>query len=432
MEPLGGFFTHAQGCAGLGNSYAKKKAQAANSLSKLPVGGEVKVALRGAENGTFQAMARSIEIKNFRSIEAVSLELPAFSVVVGKNGSGKSNFADAFVFARDLWDDPERAVRSRGGIRSVRRWSSGKPFDVSINQAIDSDGVKVEHGFVLKSLKDAAWEFKAEVYSAPGRTNGSLSLRRTSEHKVNSTIDGSPNSADGIKADGIKIGPRQSICSVHLLFKFAPRWRHGLGDVHRYRLNPDEMRRPQHPSDGSGLIESGQNIGSALMKMSAGDKKDVVEKLSSIVDGLTDVVAYEAGRYVAVNFKQQAEFDASEISDGAMRALGIIVAAKQIRRNDLLIVEEPEANIHPGAARHIYEILKEASRKGSVLITTHSPEILDSAVDDNILVSKLVNGLTKIGPVEENQKNLVRDNLFSLAELMRTEPLRIEGEVLAP
>jgi type I restriction enzyme M protein len=375
-------------------------------------------------------MARSIAIKNFRSIEAVSLELPSFSVVVGKNGSGKSNFADAFVFTRDLVDDPERAVSSRGGIRSVRRWSSGRPFEVSMTQTIESDSQKLEHSFVLKSLRDAAWEFKAETLSA--RIRGySINMERldscraTRRLRLHAELSNSPVVSD------FELGPRQSIYREGLLHGPTPRLGIGLRSVNRYRLNPDEMRKPQNPSDSERLTENGQNIGSALMKMSQADKKDVVEKLSSIIDGLTDVVAYEAGRYVAVNFKQQAEFDASEISDGAMRALGIIVAAKQIRRNDLLIVEEPEANIHPGAARHIYEILKEASSKGSVLITTHSPEILDSAVDDNILVSKLVDGLTKIGPVEENQKNLIRENLFSLAELMRTEPLRIEGEVSA-
>src|SRR5690349_14909905 len=66
------------------------------------------------------AMWRRIEVRNYRSIEKVSVDLAPFTVVVGPNASGKSNFADVLVFARDIANDASTAVQSRGGIAGVR------------------------------------------------------------------------------------------------------------------------------------------------------------------------------------------------------------------------------------------------------------------------------------------------------------------------
>ena len=103
-----------------------------------------------------------------------------------------------------------------------------------------------------------------------------------------------------------------------------------------------------------------------------------------------------------------------------------------MQRDELLIVEEPEVAIHAGAAQLLFELLKEASEKGAVLITTHSPDLLDHARDEEILVCSYDEGATRIGPLAQRQRNIVREGLFSLAELMRTEPLRIEGDESVP
>jgi type I restriction enzyme M protein len=117
-----------------------------------------------------------------------------------------------------------------------------------------------------------------------------------------------------------------------------------------------------------------------------------------------------------------------ELSDGSLRALGILVACRQVQQNSLLIIEEPEVHLHPGATVVLFEALKQASQRGAVLITTHSPELLDAAKDEEILVCDYRSGRTRIGPLDTEQRQIVREGLFSAAELMRTTPLRIEGD----
>jgi type I restriction enzyme M protein len=206
-----------------------------------------------------------------------------------------------------------------------------------------------------------------------------------------------------------------------------------LRTVRRYRLNPDVMRRPQLISDRVRLEEDGANIAVAVRAVRAtGRMEDLLRALAKIVPGLRDVKVRQAERYLTLEFEQEqdeglvARFNATEMSEGALRALGIIVATLQMARDELLIIEEPEVSIHVGAAALLFDVLKEASESGAVLITTHSADLIDAAADEEILVCEYAQGVTSIGPLASAQRAVVRDGLFSVAQLMRSEPLRIE------
>lgn len=368
-------------------------------------------------------MYRRLTLRNFRSIEEAEVTLGPFGVVVGPNSSGKSNFVDGFVFMRDLAMDASTAISSRGGISSVRRFSKSKPYDVqlTLRLATTEGGLKdayLEHAVTIRSGKDGAWSFKKERVELKGE----WSVERT-----DTTV-----TATGAKLPLKEIDANVSVMLLVrqlLLRTFALRG--GLVGVRRYRLNPELMRQPQLVTETSRLMDSGLNITTALRSDDA--RKHALEPMKRIVPGLHDVHAVEAGRHLLLEFEQEsgettATFAASEISEGALRALGVIVAAQQIQRNELLIIEEPEANIHAGAAQLIFDVLKQASRRGAVLITSHSPELLDAAQDEDIFVCDYREGVTHVGPLAAAQKQLVKDGLFKVAELVRTEPLRIEGD----
>lgn len=194
------------------------------------------------------------------------------------------------------------------------------------------------------------------------------------------------------------------------------------------------MRRPQKASDIAVLQENGANIATVVRKLrEQGNLGGTVETMRKIIPGLRDIRTATAGGFEVLEFEQaqaggSASFSASDMSEGSLRALGVILAANNMVKDELLIIEEPEANVHPGAAALIYDVLEAASKRGDVLITTHSPDLLDAAKDETILVCRYVDGVTRIGPLDSGQRQLVREGLFRLAELMRAEPLRIEGD----
>ncbi len=76
---------------------------------------------------------RSVTLRNYKSIAACKIKLPALGFFVGPNGSGKSNFLDSLSFVADALETSlDHALRERGTIREVRRRSGGHPNHFSI------------------------------------------------------------------------------------------------------------------------------------------------------------------------------------------------------------------------------------------------------------------------------------------------------------
>lgn len=382
-------------------------------------------------------MWRSIEIRNFRSLELVKAILAPFTVVVGPNSSGKSNFVDAFVFARDIATDASIAIQNRGGIASVRRWSPSRPVDVTIDVRVapNHEGLAhtyAQHSFTLVSKKDGAWGFKREFIEVR-RNNHTMALLERAANRVSVQV----YSPAGVMTKTSEIDDtvsammfaRQTTAGLALVDLNA------LRSVRRFRLDPEAMKRPQLATERARLDESGSNLAVAIQSLRPALQHwdAVMSGMRKIIPGLTRVEEAAIGRYMSLRFFQErakgeeAEFTAFEMSEGAIRALGTLIAARQMVRRELMIIEEPEVSIHPGAAGVLFESLKAASRLGNVLLTTHSPELLDAASAEEIMVCDYRRGVTKVGPLDEKQRELVRDGLFSASELMRSEPLRIQG-----
>ena len=75
--------------------------------------------------------------------------------------------------------------------------------------------------------------------------------------------------------------------------------------------------------------------------------------------------------------KRPLPLDASDMSDGTLRALGLLLAAYQPGRHSVVAIEEPEATVHPAAAELVTQVLRDAAHERQILFTTHSPDILE-------------------------------------------------------
>ncbi|WP_437958286.1 AAA family ATPase [Sorangium sp. So ce119] len=382
-------------------------------------------------------MWRRVELRNYRSMERVSVDLAPFTVLVGPNGSGKSNFADALVFARDVATDAATAVERRGGIASVRRWRPTRPTDVTIDiraarsqEALETDYIR--HQFTIHSGREGTWTFSRELIEVIADTESAFRLERTPRK-----LDIGPANQLALPFPGTRGAPALSETASAMVL--ARQLRHlsqhtALRNVRRIRLNPEAMRQPQAAAESRRLDESGSNIAVAYRSLKPPVQEGVIEAMRKIVPGLAGISVEPLDRFLLLKFDQRqagdqiATFSAAEMSEGALRALGIIVAAQQMNKDELLIIEEPEVSIHVGAAQLLFDVLEKASRKGAVLVTTHSADLLDAARDEAILVCSYRAGVTRIGQLSSAQREVVRGGLFSVAELMRSEPLRIEGE----
>jgi predicted ATPase len=116
------------------------------------------------------------------------------------------------------------------------------------------------------------------------------------------------------------------------------------------------------------------------------------------------------------------------MSDGTLRALGILVALFQgadRSRPSLVAIEEPEIALHPAAAGVVRDALSRAAVTTQVLVTSHSPDLLDdrSIPTESLLAVVSADGVTQIAPLDEASKKIIRDELYTAGELLKLNQL---------
>ena len=187
------------------------------------------------------------------------------------------------------------------------------------------------------------------------------------------------------------------------------------------------MRQPQPPEPYEALARDGHNLGSVLRKHPSDRVNDY---LSAIVPGVERVEGAHTGGYDTFRFKQDVKgqkhpwtFPAASMSDGTLRALAVLVAllTDSAQRPSLVAIEEIEAGLHPGAAGVWWDALLEASRCSQVIVSTHSPDLLDrdDLEDASLLGVSIQDGRTVVGPPSEADLRVLREQLCTAGELMR-------------
>ncbi len=375
---------------------------------------------------------RRVVLNNYKSIKECSVKLGSLTFLVGQNGAGKSNFLDALRLVADsLNTSLEHALRDRGGINEVRRRSSGHPthFGIRLEWTLP-DGSEGVYAFRVGAQKKGAFEVQQEEC----RVYAMGELQETSYKVENGSVTRFPTD----------VAPPASSDRLYLVVAaglpaFRPIY-DALSRMGFYNLNPDEIRELQPPDPGEVLKRDGSNLASVLsvMEKERGEMHGrVVSFLSKVVTGIQGIDVRHVGKKEAIEFRQLVgtskdpwRFMAENMSDGTLRALGVLTALFQSsngggKRVPFVGIEEPESAVHPGAAGVLRDALRAAARQTQTAVTSHSPDLLDDKeiADENILSVVNRNGETIIGPLDIAGKSAIHDRLYTAGELLRLNQL---------
>jgi len=394
-----------------------------------------------------------LRVRNYRSLADVDLTLGPLTVFVGLNGAGKSNLLDVLRFVRDVVTGRmEIAVGRRGGMSALRRWSpKGHPVDVSIELHVEGEDWRAKYAFTLGGERRGEFRIKAE--SCRVDYQGGVH----SYQIVNGQWEEMPSVHQeflNLLSQGVPMPPeelQQQITSVPSTELFLPRaalllgdlafaalW-NTLRDMGFYALYPNTFRAPAPPANPYPLEDDGRNIASTLQMLRKEHPQayDRIQRyLQAAVPDVEDIGVIRVGSYLAVQVfhrrgERRAAFDLAQEADGTLRLLALFTALFQEPPRTLVGIEEPELNIHPGALMVLRGALDLASRRTQVLMTTHSPDLLDKFPPESFRVVEMEDGITQVGPMVTYQQRAIRDRLFTPGELFRIEDLRRE-ETHAP
>lgn len=374
---------------------------------------------------------KTVSIRNYKSIAECDVELGRLTLLVGRNGSGKSNFLDALRFVTEsLETSVDHALRDRGGITAVRRISTGHPRNFSIALQLHLPDQAVDYAFEIGSQPKGGFVVKSEqltvrAYSGELRHNYEIRDGEVTRSSAKTLPPPSPDRLFLVVAAGLS--------------QFRPAY-DAMQAMGFYNLNPEEMKGIQKPDAGQLLDRDGSNLASVLARLEE-DNPTMIERireyLSLIVPDITGFQRISVGHHETLEFHQRVKgsqhpwkFLAGSMSDGTMRALGILTAVMQlVERAEpvrLVGIEEPETALHPAASGSLMDALREASRHTQIIATTHSPDLLDryNPETDSLLVLAAEEGSTSVGAVDDASLTAIRTHLFSAGELLRMDQLQ--------
>jgi predicted ATPase len=370
-----------------------------------------------------------VRLRQYRSIAAADVDLGPLVFLVGPNGAGKSNFLDALrLVSESLRTSLADALEARGGVAEVRRKSTGHPSRFSVELEFRGPGFTGGYGFQVAGARGGGFRVVREQCDVRFAAGTEAGFRVENGRLVAGAERGlpAPDPSRLLLADAAR------------LKSFRPVYE-ALAGITVVNLEPQAMRRPQAPDPGRLLRRDGGNVAGVLHRMGRGargreDRARVESYLRQMVPGVQGVVRRLQGGREAVEFTQDVpgaknpwRFAAQSVSDGTLRALGVLVSlfAAPGDAYSTVAIEEPETALHPTAAGALLEALRDASLRRQVIATSHSADLLDSEDLDpaELRAVRCTQGHTVIGPLDEPGEFALRAQLALPGQLLRGDQL---------
>lgn len=327
---------------------------------------------------------RSIGLKNLLSYgsEGVKLDLEPLNVLIGPNAAGKSNLIEAISLLAATPRDLLTPVRRGGGVLEWL-WKGVDQPRAELDVGLTVRGVDLQYKIAFSALASSFHLVHEELaYKEGGRI---LYLLK----------EGMPPLLPaGIKDEGPSpISREQSIFAQLKDPVDHPELTESgklLGQIRLFRgfdTGPNtDLRRPQsldHSDDF--LLEDGSNLGLVLNKLKnrPATKRLLVERLKLFYEGIEDVETQIQGGTVQVFIHEQCDrpIPAARLSDGTLAYLCLLAILCDPDPPPLVCFEEPETELHPDIIPTLAELLKEASQRTQIIVTTHSDALVSSLND---------------------------------------------------
>jgi len=370
-------------------------------------------------------MISRIRIQNFRSLVDVTVDLDPLTVLIGRSGTGKSNFVHAIRILRDCLNSRNVDYRVLGGAQRV----------LHIDRQKEPLGYDVT--FTISGL-DSTFRYAFLSKPAQGWIDESLRVGdQTLFHHAGQKWIVAPKVVPTPEPHQIMLGAIPGLQESTFAYVAL---RSGIGcyDFPGDVLAGSGSQGPLQVDNG--LADRGDNyllvadrILSDLSK--AQSWKRLAKSLRAVNRNVANLtlnaptpdrldVSYQFGDRVV-------SFDVRQESEGFRRFLAHLLALYQNPSKQTLLFEHPEAGLHPGALESLayeFKACPDANR-GQVILTTHSPQLLDHFPHESLRVVDIDGLRTQIGPVAPEQMASLREHLLFPGELLTVDPARLPGQL---
>lgn len=329
-------------------------------------------------------------IGGMRCIDEIKLDLGPFTVLIGENGAGKSTIVEALELLRKVATESpfvEKLYQPHGGTRVVRAGTT------SVRLGVHIEGAGPPLTYEIQVLRDDTYLSiqREKVSEAHGedrmlRTDGSFSCfgadgQPTQEPRTAHPGEAVLSSARFLKSPEVERVQRAlAAIEVHVPFDLRCSWAVPQAG---FTARSSNTARPAER-----LAPGGTNLVNVYAKLkNQPNWRETLGRIRLVLGDVDDVLIQpdpSGGTLgLEVRWGQELEVPLSELSDGQVSVLAHI-AIQQLQRKvppSLIVVDEPEAHLHPGVIRRVAVGLAETGDEWPVMVATQSDAFLDAISD---------------------------------------------------
>lgn len=327
--------------------------------------------------------------RNFLSFgpDNPGIELRALNLFIGPNGSGKSNLFEAINLMRATPREVRDVTRKGGGVAEwIWKGNPDQAASVTWVATYPAGPDPLRHTVSFRPVNQI-FSLESESLHNEGVKPHSLyaySKQMPLNPSLRTWLKGKPTSAI------VEVEPDRSILAQRRDPERYPEldwlarnyekiclyreWSFGRTAIFREPQKAD-MRN-------DALAEDFSNLGLFLNRLKTrfpAAKRAILDGLKDLYDGISDFDVFIEGGTVQVFFTEgDFSIPATRLSDGTLRYLCLLAILCDPEPPPLICLEEPELGLHPDILPKVADLLRAASKRTQLLVTTHSDILVDA------------------------------------------------------
>ncbi len=349
-----------------------------------------------------------ITVKGFKSLVSIEkLELRNINVIIGSNGSGKSNFIGVFSLLNAIREGRLKEFVGRaGGAETLLFLGSKNTNSISIHVAFSGEVnqykielIPTDSGDLIPINETIFYWDKAKYAHAYDRTLPS----------------------GGFEA---AISKPQSQAVAHYVRNHLSKWR--VYHFHDTSRN-SPMKQTCDINDNRFLRADASNIPAFLYMLKEIHHQEytlIISTIKQVAPYFSDFILEPSAlneEKIRLEWKHDASeayFSASSMSDGTLRfvALATLLLQPDFLKPSVIIIDEPELGLHPFALTMLASLIKQASIHTQIIISTQSALLLDNFDPNDVLVADRIDNGTELQRLSDETLNEWLED-YSLGQL---------------
>jgi len=337
-----------------------------------------------------------IHVEGFRSLNDVDLEPGPVTVLIGANGSGKSNLIALLkMVALMRTGSLRRFVGESGGASALLHYGPKETPELTLRLEFDDEGATNAYAASLGHAAGDSLRFLGEtVEHRPAPTAEPRSFNLGAGHPE--------SSLEKYASD-----PQQHTART------VRWWLEGMSFFHFHDTSlQSPLRQNARREDARYLRSDGSNLAAYLLNLAQGSSEDdakawrriegLVQRVAPFIKRLLPTLVdpgHAERSAVRLDWLDERDhlFGSHHLSDGTLRAIALITALAQpkARLPRFITIDEPELGLHPAALTVLVSLVRSVASRCQVLLATQSPALLDHFEPEEVVVAERLDGATR-------------------------------------